>query len=90
MKRLIKFKSPLLIGGSLNDTTVPVEMSFTLAALNPRAKLYISQNGSHHESEWFFPSVKAFLESVRIQKVGLIIKSKFQNAFQFIGIYNFI
>jgi len=63
-KKIYKIKSPLLIGGSVNDGTVPVGMSYKLATLNPNAKLYISQTGSHHESEWFFQEVKEFLESV--------------------------
>ncbi len=63
-RKIYKITSPLLIGGSINDTTVPVEMSYRLATLNPNAKLYISDKGSHHESEWFFPEVKEFLESV--------------------------
>ena len=63
-KKISKIKSPLLIGHSVNDVTVPVEMSYKLAKLNPHAILYVSQNGSHHESEWVFPEVKEFLESV--------------------------
>lgn len=64
-KKICKIKSPLLIGGSKNDETVPVGMSYKLSALNPKAKLYISETGSHHQSEWFFPEVKEFLESVQ-------------------------
>lgn len=63
--KICKITSPLLIGGSKNDETVPVEMSYKLANLNPKAKLYISESGSHHESEWFFAEVKEFLESVQ-------------------------
>jgi uncharacterized protein len=64
-KKIYKIKSPLLIGGSKNDETVPVEMSYKLAILNPKAKLYISDTGSHHQSEWFFEEVKEFLQSVQ-------------------------
>ena len=64
-KKICKIKSPLLIGGSKNDETVPVEMSYKLAILNPKAKLFISETGSHHESEWFFKEVKEFLDSVQ-------------------------
>lgn len=62
--KIFKIKSPLLIGHSVNDTTVPVEMGYKLGSLNPNAKLFISNKGSHHESEWFFPEVKWFLNSV--------------------------
>jgi len=64
-KKICKIKSPLLIGGSKNDETVPIEMSYILENLNPNAKLYISETGSHHESEWFFPEVKEFLQSIQ-------------------------
>lgn len=63
--KIFKITSPLLIGGSLNDTTVPVTMSYKLGALNPDAKLFVSDKGSHHESEWFFPEVEKFLKSVK-------------------------
>ncbi len=63
--KIFRIKSPLLIGGSANDTTVPVKMSYKLGTLNPQAKLFISDKGSHHESEWFFPEVINFLKSVQ-------------------------
>jgi fermentation-respiration switch protein FrsA (DUF1100 family) len=59
--KIYKIKSPLLIGHSINDVTVPVEMSYKLGSLNPNAKLFISNTGSHHESEWFFEEIKSFL-----------------------------
>jgi len=64
-KKICKITSPLLIGGSKNDETVPVAMSYKLESLNPKAKLFISETGSHHESEWFFPEVKEFLQSIQ-------------------------
>jgi hypothetical protein len=63
-KKIYKIKSPLLIGHSINDTTVPVEMSYKLANLNRKAKLFISNKGSHHDSEWFFHEVLKFIESL--------------------------
>ncbi|HSA05768.1 MAG TPA: alpha/beta fold hydrolase [Candidatus Gastranaerophilales bacterium] len=63
-KKIHKIKSPLLIGHSIHDTTVPVEMSYQLKTLNNSAKLFISDRGSHHESEWFFPEVIKFIESL--------------------------
>lgn len=64
-KKIFKISSPLLIGASENDETVPTSMSYRLSVLNPGAKLYVSPIGSHHESEWFFPEVKEFLNSVK-------------------------
>jgi len=63
--KIYKIKSPLLIGHSINDTTVPVEMAYKLGALNPYAKLYISETGSHHESDWFFGKIQEFLDSLQ-------------------------
>jgi len=63
-KKIHRIKSPLLIGHSLHDVTVPVEMSYKLKSLNSSAKLFISDKGSHHENDWFFPEVLNFLESL--------------------------
>ncbi|MFH0702570.1 MAG: alpha/beta hydrolase [bacterium] len=63
-KKIYKIKSPLLIAHSVNDATVPVKMSLKLAELNPSVKLFISKNGSHHESEWIKAKVLEFLESI--------------------------
>jgi len=62
--KIVKINSPLLIAHSLNDTTVPPQMSYILAKLNPKAQLYMSQTGSHHESEWVKGRVLQFLESL--------------------------
>lgn len=66
-KKIHKIKSPMLIGHSIHDITVPVEMSYKLKALNSSAKLFVSDKGSHHNSEWFFPEVIKFLESVELE-----------------------
>ena len=63
-KKIQKIKSPLLIAASVNDETIPVEMSKELAGLNRSAKLYISSQGSHHSSEWFKPRALEFLKSL--------------------------
>ena len=63
-KKIHKIKSPLLIGHSIHDVTVPVEMSYKLKALNHSARFFISNKGSHHESDWFFPEVIDFMETM--------------------------
>ena len=63
-KKIHKIESPLLIGHSLNDQTVPVDMGYKLGELNPHAQLYISKTGSHHESEWFKGRVLEFLQDL--------------------------
>ncbi len=69
-KKIYKIQSPLLIGGSINDTTVPVEMAYRLKALNPSAKLFISETGSHHQSDWFFPEAMDFIKFVNTPPVA--------------------
>ncbi len=66
-KKIHKIKSPLLIGHSIHDVTVPVEMSYKLRALNDSARLFISDTGSHHESEWFFEEVLEFIKKLENQ-----------------------
>ena len=63
-KKIHKIKVPLLMGHSTHDVTVPVEMSHKLASLNNSAKLFISDTGSHHESDWFFPEVLKFIKTL--------------------------
>jgi len=62
-RKIAKITSPLLIGASVHDVIVPVQMSHTLGNLNKNAVLFLSQKGSHHESDWFFPEVLKFLKS---------------------------
>lgn len=62
--KIYKISSPLLIAHSVNDTTVPVEMSYDLAKHNPNAQLYISKTGSHHESEWVLDRALKFMNSL--------------------------
>ena len=59
--KIYKIDSPLLIAHSVNDTTVPVKMSYELASHNPKAQLFICKTGSHHSSEWIMPKVLEFL-----------------------------
>lgn len=62
-KKIHRIEEPLLIGHSLYDATVPVEMSYKLSELNPNAKTFFCECGSHHENDWFFEEVLKFLES---------------------------
>lgn len=62
--KIQKIHEPLLMGHSEHDTTVPVEMSKKLAQINKSAILHISNSGSHHESDWFFPAVLEFLDNL--------------------------
>ncbi|MDD3013210.1 MAG: alpha/beta fold hydrolase [Candidatus Gastranaerophilales bacterium] len=63
--KVSKISSPLLIGHSINDETIPVSMGRKLAALNPDAETYISKTGSHHSSEWFKTRALEFLYSLQ-------------------------
>ena len=63
-QKISRIKSPLLIAASVNDTTIPSEMSYKLSRINPDAQLYISKKGSHHDSEWVKPRVLEFLHTL--------------------------
>lgn len=63
-EKIEKISSPLLIAHSVNDETIPASMSYELAKLNPHAQLFISEEGSHHSSEWVKPRVLEFLKSL--------------------------
>ncbi|NJL10541.1 MAG: hypothetical protein HC908_11195, partial [Calothrix sp. SM1_7_51] len=63
-KKINKITSPLLIAASKNDTTIPYQMSKQLASINQRAKLFISDKGSHHNSEWLLKEAVRFLNSL--------------------------
>jgi hypothetical protein len=64
-KKILKIHSPLLIVASLNDVTIPFYMSEQLASINKKAELYISEEGSHHSSEWAKPRVTQFLKELK-------------------------
>lgn len=68
--KIFKINYPLLLGHSVNDKTVPVQMAYELARRNPGCQLYISKTGGHHTSEWFFPRVLKFLESLNYQSAS--------------------
>lgn len=67
--KIYKINYPLLIGHSIHDKTVPVQMAYKLAAHNPKCQLYISKTGAHHSSEWFYPRVLEFLETLNYQSI---------------------
>ncbi|OGI03979.1 MAG: hypothetical protein A2Y25_01105 [Candidatus Melainabacteria bacterium GWF2_37_15] len=75
--KIHKIKVPLLIGASVHDTTVPVDMSRKLGELNDSAELFISDTGSHHENDWFFEEVLEFLE--KLEKINITICKKSGN-----------
>ncbi len=62
--KVAMISSPLLIAHSIHDKTVPSYMSVQLSKKNPNAKLYLSQKGSHHSSEWIKDEVLKFLTEV--------------------------
>lgn len=66
--KIQKITSPLLIGASENDTTVPCDMSIKLAKLNNKAIFFLSEKGSHHESEWFKDEAISFLNNLTVYK----------------------
>lgn len=63
--KIAKVKSPLFIGHSINDETIPVKMGEKLASLNPNAQFFISKTGSHHSSEWFIPQAMEFIKTLQ-------------------------
>jgi alpha-beta hydrolase superfamily lysophospholipase len=64
-RKIVKIHSPLFIAASINDETIPCIMSEQLANRNHHAELYISEEGSHHSSEWLKPKLLNFLKNYR-------------------------
>ncbi|MEI8390426.1 MAG: alpha/beta hydrolase [bacterium] len=60
--KIAKISSPLLIAHDIPDEVIPVKMSYELAKLNPKAKLFISKTGSHNDGTWFYEEALKFLE----------------------------
>lgn len=54
-------ESPLLIAHAVPDNIVPYDMAVKLSKLNPKAKLFISEEGGHNEYSWFYPRLFEFL-----------------------------
>ena len=60
--KIAKISSPLLIAHDIPDELIPVQMSYELAKLNPKAKLFISKTGSHNDGTWFYGEALKFIE----------------------------
>jgi len=60
--KITKITSPLLIAHDIPDEVIPVQMSYELAKLNPKAKLFISKTGSHNDGTWFYGEALKFIE----------------------------
>lgn len=61
ISKIGKISSPLLILHSKEDETVPVEMSYRLSKLNPKAKLYITQKNHHNDIYWAYDKILNFI-----------------------------
>jgi len=62
--RIKHIKSPLLLAHAMPDNIVPFEMTVQLADENPKARVFISQDGGHNEHSWFYPKLFEFLNSL--------------------------
>ncbi len=56
--------SPMLIIHSKNDKVVPYQMSLQLSKLNPKAKVFIFEKGSHNSTGWQEEVILEFLETL--------------------------
>lgn len=60
-----KITCPILITHSKLDETVPFGMTKKLYSATKNAKLFISETGTHEESEWLFKEVEEFLSDLK-------------------------
>lgn len=60
-----KITCPILIAHSKLDATVPAEMAKELYGKAKNAKLFLSETGTHEESEWSFAEVEDFLSDFK-------------------------
>lgn len=63
-EKIDKINAPILLAHAIPDNIVPVEMSLRLSELNPKAEVFISQEGGHNEHSWFYPKLFGFLEKL--------------------------
>lgn len=64
-KKIAQVNSPILIMHAKNDEKINYEQAITLSKLNPKAKLFIAEDGSHDRSEWCYSAAKSFIEGVK-------------------------
>lgn len=64
-KKIAQVNSPILIMHAKNDEKINYEQAITLSKLNPKAKLFIAEDGSHDHSEWCYSAAKSFIEGVK-------------------------
>lgn len=57
-------RCPILIMHSINDAKIYYEQALSLSQKNEAAKLILEENGSHDKSDWCFPHVTEFMESL--------------------------
>ena len=64
-EKIQKVKSPILIMHAKNDEKISYEQSVTLSRLNPSARFFLVDDGSHDHSEWCYDEAKKFIEGVK-------------------------
>lgn len=64
-EKIQKVKSPILIMHAKNDEKISYEQSITLSRLNPSARFFLVDDGSHDHSEWCYDEAKNFIEGLK-------------------------
>ena len=64
-EKIQKVKSPILIMHAKNDEKISYEQSVTLSRLNPSARFFLVDDGSHDHSEWCYDEAKNFIEGLK-------------------------
>lgn len=64
-EKIPKVKAPILIMHAKNDEKICYEQAVTLSKLNPSAKLFLVDDGSHDHSEWCYDEAKNFIEGAK-------------------------
>lgn len=63
-EKIQNVRCPILIMHAKNDIKIGYEQSLSLSQKNENAKLILEEDGSHDKSDWCYPHVKEFLESL--------------------------
>lgn len=63
-EKMKKIKSPIFIAHSKKDDIISYKLAQRNAEKNPNAQLFLSNEGSHDFSEWAFPAILDFLDSL--------------------------